>query len=146
MSDETTESMDFDRSSDVPPDKPVPAGFYEGVVAGVQIEGPSGDRPDSLYPDCTIARVTYRLDENPDPDLTGKRVQSFPMAVRGHRDSWKWFDWCQRMGYDTKQPFRFSVDDVEGVRVSLKFDAPRAGKGKNEGKLYDNLVEVGRLS
>lgn len=137
--------LEFNRDADVPPDKPTPAGFYEGVVAGVQFHTQSSS--DNPYPECQIARITYRL-ESEDPELSGKRVQPFPIPVRGHKDSWKWFDWCGRMGYDTKQPFRFAPEDVEGVRVSLKFGPPRAGKvgSKSEGKLFDNLEEVQRLA
>ena len=136
--------MDFNRDQDVPPDKPVPAGFYEGVVVGVQFHTQGAD--DQPYPDCQIARVTYRLTSE-DSELNGKRVQPFPIPVRGHKDSWKWFDWCTRMGYDTKQPFRFAAEDVDGVPVSLRFGPPRSGKvgSKSEGKLFDNLEEMQRL-
>lgn len=142
MSDDV--DMEFNRDQDVPPAKPVPAGFYEGVVAGVQFHTQGAD--DKPYPNCQIARITYRI-QSEDAELNSKRVQPFPIPVRGHEDSWKWFDWCTRMGYDTKQPFRFATEDVEGVAVSLKFGAPRAGKvgTKSEGKLFDNLEDVQRL-
>jgi hypothetical protein len=145
MSDYSEEvDMEFDRQSDVPPEKPVPVGFYEGVVSDVRFSTQgAGDNP---YPGCQIARISYRI-ESTDPDLNGKRVQPFPIPVRGDKDSWKWFDWCKRMGYDVSIAFRFNPADVEGIRVGLKFDAPRAGKvgTKNEGKMYDNLVSVERL-
>ena len=136
----------FNRDQDVPPEKPVPAGFYEGVVASVRFEvRPEDDKfASGKYANKQCVEISYRL-KSDDPDLNGKRIQEFPMPVRGHKDSWRWFDWCGRMGYDTTN-FRFDPADVEGAAVTLKFDAPREGKGKNEGKQYDNLVDVQRLA
>ena len=139
------DEMEFNKETDVPPDKPVPAGFYDAVVAQVRREGPSDERAESLFPKCYIARVTYRLNSE-DPELNNKRVDDFPMAMKGDAQSWKWFKWCETMGYDTTKPFKFSPTDVEGVAVSLKFGPPRAGKGKNEGKSYSNLEAVQRLN
>ena len=129
-------NMHFDRTADVPPDEPVPAGFYEGTVAGVQfVNQGTEDKP---YPGCTIARVSYRVD-SAEPKINGKYVRPFPMPIRGDKDSWKWFAWCKSMGYDTSAPFDFNLSDVEGVKVSLRFGPPRAGK---DGKMYDNLESV----
>ena len=148
MSDENEfidDEMEFNKDTDVPPDEPIPAGFYEGVVSGVRRENPNEERPDSLFPKCIIARVKYRLNHE-DPTLNGKYFDDFPMPMKGDPQSWKWFKWCETMGYDTSSGFKFSPKDVEGVAVSLKFGPPRAGKGKNEGKLYSNLEAVKRLA
>lgn len=141
MSEEATDlDMNFDRRTDVPPDELVPAGFYEGTVAGVQFMNQGAD--DKPFPGATIARIQYRLDHS-DAKLNGRYIRPFPMPVRGDKDAWKWFAWCKMMGYDTSGTFTFNISDVEGAKVSLRFGPPRTGK---DGKVYDNLEEVSRLA
>lgn len=133
--------MNFDRNSDVPPEKAVPAGYHDGIVAGVQFE--KLDKALGSLPEGTdVARIQYRLDGADNPELAGKYVRPFPIPVRGHKDAWRWFDWCKRMGYDTSGGFQFREDDVVNVPVTLKFGPPKTSKDGS--KEYDNLESVER--
>ena len=131
--------LNFNRETDVPPDKPVEAGYYDAIVAGVKFEKLES-AVGSLPQGCEVARIQYRI-ESDNPDYSGKYIRPFPIPVRGHKDSWRWFDWCGRMGYDTKAGFSFSENDVVNTPVVLKFAPPRAGK---DGKMYDALETVER--
>lgn len=133
--------MNFNRDSDVPPSPVITAGYYDAIVAGVKFEELEKDLG-SIPQGTPVARVSYRIES--EGEFKGEYVRPFPMPVRKHKDAYRWFAWCETMGYDTKARggFHFSEDDVVNVRVELKFDAPKPSKDGT--KMYDNLVSVTR--
>jgi hypothetical protein len=129
----------YNRETDIPEQKPVPAGYFDAIVAGAKREITEKDFG-SIPAGTSIRRISYRL-KSDDPDLNGRYVRPFPIPDKNHKDAWKWFDWCERMGYDTKNGFQFNEDDVVNTEVTLKFDPPQQGK---DGQWYDRLASVER--